>query len=153
MTPIGAYPAPPASLVRRLAALTYDSFLIVAIWMLSTLALVALEGQALAGPLYQAFLCLEAACFYLYFWRTTGQTLGMQAWRIKAVNEAGELMSLGEGWVRLFFAALSFACLGLGFLWMLFDRDRLAWHDRASGTFVIYLEKEAAKSRDRPSNR
>ena len=144
---------PPASLLRRLAALTYDSFLIAAIWMLSTLALVALQGEAVAGPLYQAFLCLEAAVFYLYFWRATGQTLGMQAWRIKAVNEAGELLTLGEGCARLFFAAPSFACLGLGFLWMLVDRDRLAWHDRASGTYVIYLEKDAARPRDNPSNR
>jgi uncharacterized RDD family membrane protein YckC len=29
--------------------------------------------------------------------------------------------------------------LGLGFIWILFDREKLAWHDRASGTRVIFL--------------
>jgi uncharacterized RDD family membrane protein YckC len=33
-------------------------------------------------------------------------------------------------------------CLGLGFLWVLYDRDKLAWHDRLSGTRLVRLPKE-----------
>ena len=131
--------------------MVYDGCLILAIWMLSTLALVAAQDAAVGGWAYRALLGLEAAGFYLYFWRATGQTLGMQAWRIKTVNQAGERLTYGEGCARLGFACLSLACLGLGFLWMLLDRDRLAWHDRASGTYVVYLE--AAKRREKPSKR
>ncbi len=51
---------PNARLLVRIAALIYDSFLVVAIWMLSSLLLVAVTdlGEGLTGPLYQAFLYL-----------------------------------------------------------------------------------------------
>lgn len=123
----------------------YDALLIVAIWMLSTLAWVALlnDGEAVGGPVFQGFLYMEAAIFHICFWRIRGQTLGMQVWKIQAVRESGELMSIGEGIARFFFATCSMALMGLGYLWMLFDRDRLTWHDRASGTCVLFLGKNA----------
>lgn len=31
--------------------------------------------------------------------------------------------------------------LGLGFLWILHDRDKLAWHDRLSETRLVLLPK------------
>ena len=31
--------------------------------------------------------------------------------------------------------------LGLGYLWMLFDRDGLTWHDRLSHTRLVLVEK------------
>ena len=43
--------------------------------------------------------------------------------------------------VRFFFALLSWAPLGLGFLWQLWDRDKLAWHDRISGTRLRHYPK------------
>ena len=69
-----------ASFMRRMAAMIYDGFLVVAIWMLTTMAVVAwlTDGEPAYGPLYQIFLWLEAYGFYLYFWRSGGQTLGMQ---------------------------------------------------------------------------
>jgi uncharacterized RDD family membrane protein YckC len=33
---------------------------------------------------------------------------------------------------------LSWLPLGLGFFWVLFDRDRRAWHDRLSGTRLVF---------------
>ena len=141
----------PAGLGRRTAALIYDAFLVLALWVISTLLGVIFisGGEALAGPAFTAFLYFEVAAFYIYFWCVKGQTLGMQVWKIRAVNEAGELMTLEEGSVRFLFATLSFLFMGLGFLWILFDRDRLAWHDRASGTCVIYLGKEAYSNQGR----
>ena len=38
-------------------------------------------------------------------------------------------------------AALSWACLGLGFVWILFDRRKLAWHDRLSNSVVRHFPK------------
>lgn len=132
--------------MRRIAAMSYDALLIAAIWIISTFLWVGLQdGDPVHGPAFQAFLYLEAAAFYIYFWRARGQTLGMQAWKIRAVSEDGEPMSLGECVARFFFATFSTALMGLGFLWMLFDRDRLTWHDRASGTCVLYLRKDPGK--------
>jgi uncharacterized RDD family membrane protein YckC len=42
---------------------------------------------------------------------------------------------------RFLAAALSLGCLGLGFLWIMHDRERRAWHDRLSGTRLLLLPK------------
>ena len=133
-----------ASLLRRLAAILYDSLLIIAMWLITTLLLVAFinDGTALQGPLFQFGLYFEACLFYSYFWRLRGQTLGMQAWKIKLVSPSLQTLSWQECFARLFFALVSVSMLGLGFIWMLFDPDRLTWHDRASGTRVVLLRKE-----------
>ena len=133
-----------AGLFRRLAAILYDSLLIISMWLITTLLLVAFinDGTALQGPLFQFGLYFEACLFYSYFWRLRGQTLGMQAWKIKLVSPSLQTLSWQECFARLFFALVSVSMLGLGFIWMLFDPDRLTWHDRASGTRVVLLGKE-----------
>ena len=132
-----------AGLFRRLAAILYDSLLIIAMWLITTLLLVAFinDGTALQGPLFQFGLYFEACLFYSYFWRLRGQTLGMQVWKIKLVSPSLQTLSWQECFARLFFALVSVSMLGLGFIWMLFDPDRLTWHDRASGTRVVLLRK------------
>ena len=132
-----------AGLFRRLAAILYDSLLIIAMWLITTLLLVAFinDGAALQGPLFQFGLYFEACLFYSYFWRLRGQTLGMQVWKIKLVSPSLQTLSWKECIARLFFALVSVSMLGLGFIWMLFDPDRLTWHDRASGTRVVLLRK------------
>ncbi len=133
-----------AGLFRRLAAILYDSLLIIAMWLITTLLLVAFinDGAALQGPLFQFGLYFEGCLFYSYFWRLRGQTLGMQVWKIKLVTLDLQTLSWQECFARLFFALVSISMLGLGFIWMLFDPDRLTWHDRASGTRVILLRKD-----------
>jgi uncharacterized RDD family membrane protein YckC len=132
-----------AGLFRRLAAILYDSLLIIAMWLITTLLLVAFinDGATLQGPLFQFGLYFEACLFYSYFWRLRGQTLGMQVWKIKLVSPSLQTLSWQECFARLFFALVSVSMLGLGFIWMLFDPDRLTWHDRASGTRVVLLRK------------
>jgi uncharacterized RDD family membrane protein YckC len=44
--------------------------------------------------------------------------------------------------LRFFAAILSWSAGGLGFLWILVDRDRMAWHDRLSKTEVVLLAKK-----------
>ena len=133
-----------AGLFRRLAAILYDSLLIIAIWLITTLLLVSLisDGNPLRGPLFQFGLYFEACLFYSYFWRLRGQTLGMQVWRIKLINPDRQTLSWQECFARLFFALVSISMLGLGFIWILFDPAKLTWHDRASGTRVILLRKD-----------
>ena len=69
----------------------------------------------------------------------------MQVWKIKTTNYSGEILTFTECAVRFVFATFSFALMGLGFLWILFDPEKLAWHDRASGTRVIFLGKSPYK--------
>lgn len=132
---------PNASFIRRLAALVYDFFLIIAIWMLSTTLLVAIvaDGDAIDGWPYQLFLYAELFAFYYIFWRIKGQTLGMQVWKIRAVNDRGEIMDGEQCVLRFLAATISMVPLGLGLLWILANRNNLALHDLATNTRIVYL--------------
>jgi uncharacterized RDD family membrane protein YckC len=81
------------------------------------------------------------AGFFCLFWLKSGQTLGMQAWRIKLVGFDGEAPSLAKALLRCMGAVLSFLCLGLGYWWCLIDRNKRYWHDYLSRTELVLLPK------------
>ncbi len=134
-----------ARLPRRLAAIFYDSLLVLALWMATTAVLVIYiaEGTSVQGFAYQLMLYLEAFGFYLLFWRLKGQTLGMQVWKIRLVTKTGEKPTYRQCLVRFLVATVSLCCIGLGFLWMLWDPRGETWQDKLSGTRIIYLGKDA----------
>ena len=145
---------PNAGMLRRFAAMLYDAFLIVAIWMTSTTLLVALvtEGAEIKGIWFQLFLYTELAAFYVYFWRATGQTLGMQVWKIRTLSYEGELLGYRECTVRFLVATLSVLGAGLGFVWMYFNKQRLTLHDLASNSHVVYLGTNPYRSEQDEGN-
>jgi uncharacterized RDD family membrane protein YckC len=129
--------APSASLIKQLVAMLYDSMLIFAVLFLATaIALLFTGGEAIeASPLFNLYLLLTVFTYYAWFWRKSGQTLGMRVWKIKIVSEFGGLPSWGVSYLRLAFALLSILCFGLGYWWRLFKP--YTWHDRLSQTRVI----------------
>ena len=132
----------PATLPRRLAAMLYDSLLVVAIWMVVGAIAVALnDGEAVRGPVFNSVLFLSAFLFFAGFWSRNGQTLGMQAWQLRVQTPEGYPISLMQALLRFFTAAVSLLCLGMGYWWMLFDKEGLTWHDRYSETRVVRIPK------------
>jgi uncharacterized RDD family membrane protein YckC len=134
----------PASLLRRLAALVYDALLLAALVFLFTLAVVlARGGREIAPGTIWFELCLVALAFAFcgLFWTRGGQTLGMHAWGIRLVAADGRRVGWERAAVRFFAAWLSMVPAGLGYWWMLVDRDRLSWHDRLSGTRMVRVTK------------
>ncbi len=140
---------PTAGLLRRLAALVYDSLLLLALWFVSAALVLAASGGLLSQPerplwllyLLRTSLLLVTFLFWAGFWTHGGQTLGMRAWRLKLVDEDGGPISWQQAARRCLAAVLSLAALGLGYLWILIDPQRRAWHDRLSGTRIIVLPK------------
>lgn len=146
---------PAASLLQRLAAGCYDLLLLAGILMLTSFVVIATRGGAAipAGNLaYQAFLALQAVAFFIGFWASGGQTPGMRAWHIRVETIEGRSPPALTAGRRLAAALISAAALGLGFLWILFDADGRAWHDRLSRTRVVRLEPVSGK-RDAASAR
>ena len=139
---------PNAGILRRTAAFVYDLFLIVAIWILSTIVVIAIftDGEEITGLPFQLFLLAEVFLFYAYFWRMIGQTLGMQVWKIRAENEAGELLNWSESFLRFGFMVITVAPFGLGFLWMLFEPKKLTLYDRLSKTRLVFTGTESKKA-------
>jgi len=80
----------PASLIRRLAAFLYDSLLLIALFMLLRLN----NGEAIEHLAYKFALLPIAWFFFAWFWSKSGQTLGMQAWRIKMTRRCSHLLFL-----------------------------------------------------------
>lgn len=134
------------SLWRRLAAIFYDFWLVAALWLLGATADTFVRAGLGLGstevhlPL-QLYLLLSPAAFFCWFWTHGGQTLGMRAWRLKLLDGEGNPVTLRLSMIRFGAALLSTLPLGLGYLWVLFDRDGLAWHDRLSGTRLVLLRK------------
>ena len=149
---------PPPGLLRRLAAMLYDTLLVLPLIMLAValslglyVALVKLTGgvadpDALSPALRQVIIVVTVIGFFSIFWVKNGQTLGMQAWRIKLVTVDGEALTMKHCLLRALGAMLSIACLGLGYLWCLFDRQKRYWHDSLSGTRLVLLPKRNKKS-------
>ena len=145
-------------LFRRLASITYDSMLIMGLMVLAITLVVIPMGIFLGwdgidtaalrrNPFYIAYLCMVPALFFIGFWSLAGETLGMRAWRMGIVRSDGGKPTLGEATIRYLTAILSWAALGLGFLWILFDGERMAWHDRLSGTRLVLVPKRAARKK------
>jgi len=126
-----------SGLLRRLGAILYDALLVFAILWLATIPFVAARGGESVEPytlFHQLTLLAATYLYYVGFWCRAGGTLGMRSWRLRVEGQDRRRPTLLQGSVRFVVALLSWLFLGIGFLWQLWDRDGLTWHDRASGT-------------------
>lgn len=129
------------SFLRRLAAIVYDSFLLVALWFLATALLLPLNGgQAFHSGqfFYPIYLLCVSFVFYGWFWTHGGQTLGLKAWKIKVLTFERQPLSWRQAVLRFVTAILSWAVLGLGFAWVLWDKKGRTWHDYLSKTDLFF---------------
>ena len=143
-------PTKPANLPRRLAALFYDSLLLLAIWFIATVILLPFTGGAAihaGNPLMSTYLLFLSFFFYGWFWIHGGQTLGMRAWRLQLRNLRPGPVTWLQALLRFIVALPAGLLLGLGYLWMLVDRQKLTWHDRYSETCIVQLEENPYKRR------
>jgi uncharacterized RDD family membrane protein YckC len=133
----------PAGLLVRLLAMFYDSLLLLSALLIATaLALMVTRGTlSYHNPFFRTFLFLICFSFYAWFWLHGGQTLGMRAWRLRLQRFDGRAISIWQALLRFMVAIPSLAIGGLGLLWMLVDKDRLAVHDRISESTIVRLPK------------
>ena len=158
LRPQGEFPS--ASLIRRCAAIFYDFLLSIALLMVVTLlykmAQMTIVGEqqlrqmsdagALDGdPLLSTLLVMSLFGFFAKFWTHNGQTLGMQVWGLRIQNADGSAITLWQAQLRFVVAIGSWLCLGLGFLWVLWDKDKRSWHDIYSESRVVQLPKNIHK--------
>lgn len=167
----------PSGMLRRMAALLYDSLVMVAVLMAATAPFLPfLDGRVLrpeeVGALAYVYWAWEAvviAVFLGFFWTRRGQTLGMQAWRLRVEDEMGRRLTWRRallrqayavapwlpGFLLLSYSDVSYrqslqmfgdALLLLGVLaWtmMWFDVRRRTWYDRMSRSRVVVLPKKS----------
>ncbi len=115
--------------------MVYDALVILALWITTIVILVTLRGDAVLGAWVRGLLFVELYGLLAWCWCRRGQTLGMLAWRLRLASDGG--FTATQALRRFIGGLLSFATLGLGFLWMWFDRDGMTWPDRLSNSTVI----------------
>lgn len=127
------------SLIKLGACLIYEALVIVALCFICALIFRLLAGDATQGikrHLLQLLLWLSVGAYYVRCWTRSGQTLAMQTWRFKLVDQNGLLLSTKIAVLRYILATLSF---GIGFLWAIVDKDRRFLHDRMLGSQIRRL--------------
>jgi len=133
------------SLPRRFAAIVYDVLLVLALMFLVTIPFIAARGgepvETSSNFAYQLTLAALVFLFFTVFWSRSGRTLGMQSWGLRLETADGNVPTFNAAALRFFAAMLSWLAVGLGFAWQLWDKDKLAWHDRVSGTRLVYYPK------------
>jgi len=76
--------------------------------------------------------------YFAYQWSLGGKTLGMAILGIQVVDADGSPVTTRQAVVRTVVFPLSVVAVGLGFVGILVQRERRGWHDRLSGTAVVY---------------
>lgn len=170
-----------ASPTERVIAIVYDGMLILALLFLVGTVLTVIgtlltmqtgteSSQAQSLPTwYHNFIMtpsfvLTLVGFYGLFWRRGGQTLGMQTWRLKTVNNSGHLLTWGQSFKRILAACLipllcgiigslfggsrgllllsAFIGLMFNYMFCLFNRRGLAVQDMLSNTITLKMPKQ-----------
>lgn len=140
---------PIASPSHRFVAWLVDTFLYIFL-LLSTL--IAVFSASALPSLLTAFLhhliliWLVTPVIYPFFTSFTtsifGGTPGKIITGLSVVNSQGQRLSFWRAFFRNDIGYLiSGLFLNLGFVWILFDRQRRGWHDQIAGSFVIVSRK------------
>ncbi len=138
----------PASLLKRLGAMFYDFLLfgsaVLVVGFLSMWLITAITGiqnvksGSLFAKLFFIYLLAFGYLFFGWFWTHGGQTLGMRAWKLEVITFDGQPINWLQALFRYIYSIISwFPLLGAGYLWMLFDKNKLTFHDRISKTAII----------------
>jgi uncharacterized RDD family membrane protein YckC len=143
---------PIAPLWRRLAAMLYDSIVLIGLWIIVSFLVTAAFGIDSAGtaesqlnPLYRytllAAMLGSAYLFFGWFWVNSGQTIGMQAWKLRVQNADGSAIGWRQVGLRYISAPLALAVFGFGYWWALFDRQHRSWPDIASHSYIVTVPR------------
>ncbi|BAN34655.1 RDD protein [Sulfuricella denitrificans skB26] len=126
-------------ITRRLASMLYESLLLTAVLFIAGFIFTTIFHSPLSPILrfvFQIYLLLVMAFYFIGYWMHGGQTLPMKTWHLRIVCTDGQPLSLKQACLRFLLATIGVG-LGFGILWALFDREHLFWHDRMAGTKVV----------------
>ena len=96
----------------------------------------------IAGPADFLITSVLPTIAVILFWLKKQATPGKMAFSATVVDsKTGKTMSVGQSIGRYFGYFVSTLPLGLGLIWVAFDRKKQGWHDKLAGTVVIREKK------------
>lgn len=135
------YPMP--GFARRCAAIFYDTLVLCGVLIFAAAVVVVPLGEIYGmeigsgNLLYQVYLTGVIFVYFAWFWVHGGQTPGMRAWQIRLTRDGGADVGWRHASIRFFSAIAAWVPCGLGFVWLLVDKDKLTWYDRLSCTRLV----------------
>ncbi|MDX1931058.1 MAG: RDD family protein [Capsulimonadales bacterium] len=141
----------PATFTRRLRAWLVDIMSFVFLG-----ALIAMFGWAFTGRIAWAYSPKVGGPAFFILWSLllvvgtvygavvtsmTGQTFGKQLLGVIVLTKGGHIVDVRSSVLRALMAVVSALPLGLGFLWLLWDKQGETWHDKVAGTRVFQYEE------------
>jgi uncharacterized RDD family membrane protein YckC len=103
-------------------------------------------GDLFQGPADVIINLVLPAVAVIAFWIFKGATPGKMAIRARIVDAAtGEPMSRRQAVLRYVGYFVSALSMGIGYLWVAFDRRKQGWHDKIAGTVVVRRGKEPVR--------
>jgi uncharacterized RDD family membrane protein YckC len=135
-TPPGSYSSGPsgprAGWWQRVGAAILDTLVL----LVPSVILLLIFKQ---GALYQLLSTVMSLAYFTYFeGGPTGQTVGKRALGIRVYDfREGGSIGYGRGFLRQIGKWLSAIPFGLGYLWMLWDKEKQCWQDKIAGSVVV----------------
>jgi uncharacterized RDD family membrane protein YckC len=81
------------------------------------------------------------AAYGAVMWKVRGSTVGGIVFDLHVVRLDGREVDWETAIIRALSCFLSLAVAGLGFIWIAFDGNHQAWHDKIAGTVVVRAAK------------
>jgi uncharacterized RDD family membrane protein YckC len=120
---------PRASFLDRLAAFVLD------------LVLVLIAYNLLSWREDEGVFFVLLLGYHIAFWAWKGTTVGGIVCNLRLIRTDGAPLRPADALVRGLSSLFSIAALGIGFLWILRDPERQAWHDKIAGTYVVSVPR------------
>jgi uncharacterized RDD family membrane protein YckC len=143
-----------AGAFSRVLALAIDAGVVYGSLLLISAAIAALinafsTGDQHAGTVVIALgfsaWSLIAVTYLVVFWSGAGRTLGMSFVAIRMLSEDGEPVRPGQAIRRAIWLGISALPFFLGFVGVLYERERRGWPDRRAHTVVCYADPNLDK--------
>jgi uncharacterized RDD family membrane protein YckC len=129
-------------LIKRYLAVVYESLLMVALALVLTAIYYMLLGDASQGWKrlgLQLMVWGSMGAYFVRCWTVSGQTLASQTWKLKVVNQQGQLLVWQQAVMRYVVASILLLPAGLTLWWAILDREQQFLHDRLLGSRVVRL--------------
>ncbi|MFY0663046.1 MAG: RDD family protein [Natronospirillum sp.] len=134
--------------LKRLVAFFYDVMVLAGLLIVAGFLYLGiqtlLQGSDVVEPgslLFQLYLALIIFGYVYISWRRAGQTIGMKAWRLRAIGTDGQPLTFGQILIRFLVGLLSFGLAGAGYWWSFFDASGRSVPEILSGTETQLVTK------------
>src|SRR5438309_9787380 len=95
-------------------------------------------GISLGGAGRGLGLIIDIAYFTYFEGSPSGQTFGKRVMNIRVIDtNTGGSIGYGRAAIRWLMKIVSFLACLIGYLWMLWDKEKQTWHDKVAGSFVV----------------